>query len=769
MARTGSATTKEIVAVISAKLVEQSLAQQKYDAAINAALKLYRESATPEHLQLLQNTLITGIRVAAANNQFADFHRRIQQAEALTPENPAWRITVGKLHAEGTNVQRGLAWVQPLNDPAAERAVLLVAADFAVQKQSGIMLPANLKPGLEAIITAFRHYEANRDEQARKALELIGIRSPFLEWKIFLRGLLAFSQNDHPRAIDNWKRLNPDRLPWRLAAPMRYSIDPTFAEGHSDASLLQSQYRRLFHDEITANLSEVNVIFTGRGKLKPAFDLIAPLIPKLRAISPTLVTRIAHCFYGAILRQGEPQDMNRYRRVFQAPSDDPQFLKLEALILEQLNDQEIATDHWHKYEQWLEKNPPGWPPDLVRWVRAIILLRIAAILENREYSPEFVPEDFDKIDVSDSFRSFFNSRSRRSNRPDTNSRQPEFPIAIYKQAAELTPEWELPILQALTRLIQTEQWPKAEQMARWALQRQSGSVKLLDRLVTILTKQDKYSESLDIQLQLLAKNPLDRSLRIAVAQKTVALARLLLHQQRFRETLELLERQENLCQEHTADSLYSLRAVIAQRQGQKNDAERFRAKAIAQPDHHYSGRFLLSVDAILAKLKPAERRLLELDLAESLAQPEFTPASFRLYFQAASQLTQLQISYRGQAAHLKKAHDLFCNIETYHWPMESVEEIVEECLPLVPMTVVRKVLTSLLHNHPENILFLLLAGEYSKKYQRTLILGKARYRFFDLAYSQLQHNQEPRYERLRARIERHQSLNPFQVFSRFFS
>src|SRR5947208_445751 len=75
---------------------------------------------------------------------------------------------------------------------------------------------------------AFAHYEAGRDEEARNALQAIGLQSPFLEWKVFLRGLLAYSAQDNARALENWQRLDSARLPGRLSSALRASIDPTF-------------------------------------------------------------------------------------------------------------------------------------------------------------------------------------------------------------------------------------------------------------------------------------------------------------------------------------------------------------------------------------------------------------------------------------------------------------------------------------------------------------------------------------------------------------
>src|SRR5262249_56926659 len=75
---------------------------------------------------------------------------------------------------------------------------------------------------------AFRQSAAGLDDAARETLQGIGLSSPFLDWKLLVRGLLAYYQNDDARAAENWSRLDPERLPAQLAAPLRYAADAEF-------------------------------------------------------------------------------------------------------------------------------------------------------------------------------------------------------------------------------------------------------------------------------------------------------------------------------------------------------------------------------------------------------------------------------------------------------------------------------------------------------------------------------------------------------------
>src|SRR5205823_13354992 len=121
------------------------------------------------------------------------------------------------------------------------------AADRAVRLRSKQSLPEELHAGCDAILTAFRHHEAGDEAAAREALEPVGLRSPFLEWKVLLRGLFAHAAGDDARAAENFARLDPARLPARLAAPLRVAVDPQYkaALPANTATALLAQHQKL--------------------------------------------------------------------------------------------------------------------------------------------------------------------------------------------------------------------------------------------------------------------------------------------------------------------------------------------------------------------------------------------------------------------------------------------------------------------------------------------------------------------------------------------
>src|SRR5262249_48071548 len=95
-------------------------------------------------------------------------------------------------------VAPALAVMGQIPDPAVRQRVLQNAVDAVVALGAAgkNSLPAPLHAPFDLILQAFTHYEAGRDEQARAALQGVGLQSPFIEWKVLLRGLLAYIAKD---------------------------------------------------------------------------------------------------------------------------------------------------------------------------------------------------------------------------------------------------------------------------------------------------------------------------------------------------------------------------------------------------------------------------------------------------------------------------------------------------------------------------------------------------------------------------------------------
>jgi hypothetical protein len=205
---------------------------------------------------------------------------------------------------------------------------------------------------------------------------VIGLGSPFLDWKLLVRGLLAYYAGDDGRALDNWSRLAPDRVPARLAAPLRFALDPAFRaaqppKAHADLCRRADRLR----GGLLPGLRALHGFLSGPHRLANAFRQAEMLLPALRRDWPAAVRRLAEAFRTAIIATGRPEDLDQYRQLFGAPPDDPKFERLEALALEERRKWHGAHQAWQKYERTLAQLS-AWPAADRTRARALIWCRL---------------------------------------------------------------------------------------------------------------------------------------------------------------------------------------------------------------------------------------------------------------------------------------------------------------------------------------------------------------------------------------------------------
>ena len=85
----------------------------------------------------------------------------------------------------------------------------------------GAWIPAGLKLELSAILGALQYISEERYEQAQEALRPLPRNSIFADWKMLLKGWLAFYEGDLIKANTLFARLRSDGVPMRAAAPYR--------------------------------------------------------------------------------------------------------------------------------------------------------------------------------------------------------------------------------------------------------------------------------------------------------------------------------------------------------------------------------------------------------------------------------------------------------------------------------------------------------------------------------------------------------------------
>jgi tetratricopeptide (TPR) repeat protein len=213
-----------------------------------------------------------------------------------------------------------------------------------------------IREGAARIRTALKALEANEEPRAIQEVQNVARRSPFADWKLFVRGLAAYYRQDSEQMQANWDRLHPDRFAARIAASLKglaASDSDHVAQGDSrlrkiEAAVLEvpiwsrlEQLRsHMIHDRWHRFFKELK---QSRGVLEQ-FDSGLP-------------ERIGRVAYATLIRGGPSRGMTEMTSAMDPSSIDPHWNRAWALAWEHPECGEVdrADAFWQAYLEDIAK------------------------------------------------------------------------------------------------------------------------------------------------------------------------------------------------------------------------------------------------------------------------------------------------------------------------------------------------------------------------------------------------------------------------------
>lgn len=608
--------------------------------ALDLAKQLYKQEPTPHHKDLLRRIYLSRARHLRQQGYTNDASTVLEAAVEIVGDNNEWLEKVVEELATCGSVRYALKLLDHLPDSPKRSRIFAVASDQAVRQgaKGRNLLPPSLQGQFDRILQAFSLLETGDDDQARDALQEVGLQSPFLEWKLMIRGLAAYYQNEDARALENWQRLTADRLPARLVAPMRFEVDADFrvAQDPRAQNILQKQIDRAQDPGPIQSLRAIQkALSPEKDDLGPAFRLAETVVPVLWQSHPQLIPRLASCFYWSIVALGKPDDMSRYTRIFGPPADDPDFSRLQALVMERVGQFTEAHTDWQRFESSVANHPQFWPGDLGTRVRALIWSHMGS-------NAAMVPNE-KKLAIL--------PRHLRDH--------PLRPKALipgaeecFQKSIELAPDRLEPYQKLFNFYRQEDQTNKAEQAARQLLTRFPDHVSTRESLGELLVAKKKFKEGV-AQLEKAHKtNPLDRKLRSKLSHAQLCLARDLtekgdLDEARgiFRENLELnpSEQAAVLCK-------WAACEFIA---GDAAKAEELHQQALAKSAQRLPFAYRMLIEAMRFNLAKNEKARFAAEFESALADPPTAEICTAIADTAGAHRLS-EVKYSGQKTHEKR-------------------------------------------------------------------------------------------------------------------
>lgn len=640
----------------------------RFQQGLELARSLFKQDPSAENLEFCQQACLGRARQLKSQGYVKDAVTVLGNCADMGGDQAFLEEVAEELAACGEAV-RAQKILERFPDSAAAEKLLACAVDAAMRHGSNgrSQVPESWRPQFDLVVQALTQVEANEDEAARAALQGIGLNSPFLEWKLLIRGLLAYHQNDDARAIENWQRLDPDRLPSRLAAPLRFLIDPAFRQGQTAAAQdrLQRAADRVQSSALITALRALQTLLSSDHDLGPAFRQAEILLPSLRQQAPHLAPRLAHCFYWAIVHHGLPNDMGRYTRLFGRPADDPKLTRMQALVLEQQGDWDQANEAWKDHEQDVIESSL-WPADHKPLARALLWKRMG---DNAAHHEE----------ADGAFDDFPVTFKRRTPRPSAE--------ACYRRSLELNPK-HLETHQALAAyLLHAHRLQEAEQAGRDLLTHFPRHVETMKILAGLCTARKDFGEALHILEMAMQVNPLDRDLRAKASTAHVFLARADSEAGRFDGARGHFQAALDL----GPDKGFSTKCKWAASEFKANNsgrAEELLQQAQESAPHPAGLAFQMVIEAIRSKLAAGLKKRFGQDWEAALAGPPSpTAAAAMIDCLAAHYLAG--ISYAGQQAHKKTVLAYFQKVPSVQFDQDQAERVCENLLILKAVKQVR--------------------------------------------------------------------------------
>lgn len=201
----------------------------------------------------------------------------------------------------------------------------------------------------ELVRSALEAVERGEDDQATDILRGIGRQSLAADWRLFVRGLMAWYRRDIEAAEQNWTRLNPDRAATKIADRLR-SLDQ-FQGGTPNAQVAQTLNRLSSSNGLVSLVERLQRLRTNDAR---EIRQTLSLCKQACLVRPDILERIVVAVCGNVF-SGDPNDAYEIfvelAKGTIAPRLDPKWNRALAISLDEydLDEADERAQHWAGY------------------------------------------------------------------------------------------------------------------------------------------------------------------------------------------------------------------------------------------------------------------------------------------------------------------------------------------------------------------------------------------------------------------------------------
>ncbi len=341
------------------QIARRELGKRNAKLAVKHARLQHQQSPNGESRDVLERALL-------ARAEQLHEHGNQDAAKSLIDELSGLGVTVAEVSTslDRLRVLMGLPAAQggtsvgsPAEPPEELTALLADRAVLYPQKRSPTY--AELNAQADIIRAALDDVERGEDTAAVERLAGIPRKSPFAEWRLFVRGLVAHYADDAERVDANWSRLDPQRPASRIANQLQVFSGRRKAAAECPGDMAMGQ-RRLEYavsgSPMVERLERIRDCFQS-GRIDQACKEFRTVRQRFGQSHKRLLERLSDVMWKRLVAQRDERGLRQLTRAVSGPPLDPHWHRARALLWYQTDSTDLIQieDLWTDYVRDLQQ------------------------------------------------------------------------------------------------------------------------------------------------------------------------------------------------------------------------------------------------------------------------------------------------------------------------------------------------------------------------------------------------------------------------------
>ena len=381
--------------------VRRALEKRQFKQAVKDARVCYRRVASDDHRLILQQALASRADGLCRGDTIPQARALLDELLSLQPIDPDIQVQLPDLMLRAGLMDRHKAMkVDDLSEAERER-LRIKAADLAVLRpqDAPASMPDIIHGGIQ-IRAALEALEQSEDDRALELIRGIGRKSPFADWRFFVRGLAAFYRGEFEEMLANWGRLDPERMAHRVADKVRMLTEPNGRMPSRDRGMLPVGL--IAETQSLQALGSIREL--QRRSIEQQWDKLVSglrtLGSALREFDESLYRRAANVVLAAAVTKGQVELVDRLTGCIEAPPLDPRWNRTRALAAErdeESNSRAPEVRLWTSYRDDVD-GLDTISEDERRMIKALVHHRVGSMAVDDAIDAYDEFEDYDELD-----------------------------------------------------------------------------------------------------------------------------------------------------------------------------------------------------------------------------------------------------------------------------------------------------------------------------------------------------------------------------------